>query len=342
MVDQGRLAPFSAVMNMETSELRKRVIWVLADDRAGNVSQCLGVAEALGLPFEVKDIAYGPLAELPNFLIGRSLKGLLKRSQQSLAPPWPDLVIGAGRRTAPIARYIKQQNNGNTFLVQVMHPGNKGAREFDLLAVPNHDRIAKELNHLKITGAPHRVTAEKLEEAKQAWEERFSHLPRPLTALIVGGTTKNRPFTDEMAQNLGKTANKLAQKKEGGLLITTSRRTGSAAQSLMDEITCPSYRFQWGDGGDNPYFGYLAHADHIVVTGDSVSMVCEACASTASVYIYAPDGYAAPKHMALHQELYDEGYARPFGGEMESWEHSPLNAAQDIAGEIKKRLGITS
>ena len=43
-------------------------VWVLADDRAGNVGQCLGVAEALGWPFAVKEIRYTRLGALPNLL----------------------------------------------------------------------------------------------------------------------------------------------------------------------------------------------------------------------------------------------------------------------------------
>ena len=34
----------------------KTRVWVLADDRAGNVNQLLGVAEALGWAYERKDI----------------------------------------------------------------------------------------------------------------------------------------------------------------------------------------------------------------------------------------------------------------------------------------------
>ncbi|MBR9782202.1 MAG: nucleoside-diphosphate sugar epimerase, partial [Rhodospirillales bacterium] len=35
-----------------------RLIWVLADDRAGNVNQAIGVAEALAQPFKRVDIGY--------------------------------------------------------------------------------------------------------------------------------------------------------------------------------------------------------------------------------------------------------------------------------------------
>src|SRR5262245_16456331 len=112
-------------------------IWVLTDDRAGNVAQALGVAEALGRPFTVKDIRYTPLAKLP--LQGASVLGLTGESRMTLAPPWPGLVIAAGRRTAPVARWIKRQSDGRTRIVQIMYPGRRAAADFDLIAVPRHD-----------------------------------------------------------------------------------------------------------------------------------------------------------------------------------------------------------
>ena len=43
-------------------------IWALVDDRTGNASQCLGVAEALGLPFLKQDLRYTAAGALPNWL----------------------------------------------------------------------------------------------------------------------------------------------------------------------------------------------------------------------------------------------------------------------------------
>src|SRR5690606_18429015 len=114
------------------------LIWVLADDRAGNVAQAIGVAEAMRRPYTVKDIRYTSLARLPNALQGASLVGLTPGTRAAFAPPWPDLVIAAGRRTAPAARWIKRQNP-RTFLAQIMNPGRAGAADFDLIAVPEHD-----------------------------------------------------------------------------------------------------------------------------------------------------------------------------------------------------------
>ena len=111
------------------------MIWVLADDRAGHANQALGVADSLGLPYEVKSLEYWGLAKLPNILLGATFVHL---SGDALAPPWPDLVIAAGRRTVPVARAIKRAADARCFLVQCMWPG-AGAGAIDLIALPAHD-----------------------------------------------------------------------------------------------------------------------------------------------------------------------------------------------------------
>lgn len=314
------------------------LIWVLADGRAGNRAQGLGVAEALGWPFVVKDIAYDAWAALPNIVRGASFWGVAASARPALAPPWPDIVIAAGRRTAPVARAIKKRNRGRSALVQIMDPGWGGADDFDLIAVPRHDRVVWRPNMVAMTGVPHRVTPAALEVAAARWRDRFKDYPKPWIALIVGGSTRRRAFTEAMARELGRIANALAEDRNGSLLITTSRRTGVAANALFEEITVPWFVYRWGDGGENPYLGFLALADVVIVTGDSVSMCSEACATAAPVYIYAPAALITEKHARLHQELYDKGYARPLRPPFEPWSHAPLNAAPAIAAEIRKRL----
>lgn len=317
------------------------VTWLLIDDRAGNRSQVMGVAQVLGLPYIKQELEYTAAGALPNMVLGASFHGLTKNSRINLAPPWPDLVIAAGRRTAPVARYIKEKSGGETFLCQVMYPGETGIGEFDLVAVPRHDRIPAQPNFLSILGAPHPVTPQRLAEARLDWEERLSALPRPRITLIVGGSTKRRQFTEAMARELGERAAGMAKAAGGSLMVTSSRRTGEAGEALYAALEgVPAHVFKWGDAGDNPYFGYLAMADAVVVTGDSVSMCSEACATAAPVYIFAPKALTVHKHGALHQDLYAQGYAKPFEGRLEDWTHPPLNAANAIAAEIRKRLNL--
>jgi mitochondrial fission protein ELM1 len=77
-------------------------VWVLADPRAGTAAQALGIAERLGGGHRVVPLEWGPLARLP--LPIPTLAGL--RDRAGFAPPWPRLAISAGRRSAPVARWL--------------------------------------------------------------------------------------------------------------------------------------------------------------------------------------------------------------------------------------------
>ncbi|HIJ39083.1 MAG TPA: nucleoside-diphosphate sugar epimerase, partial [Rhodospirillaceae bacterium] len=194
-------------------------IWVLTDDRPGNVAQCLGVAEALGEDFIVKPIAYSRWAALPNALRGRSLLGLTPECRASLQPPWPRLVIAAGRRTAPLARWCKRQLG--TRLVQIMDPGWPGRDDFDLIARPLHDGPILRPNVLQTLGSCHRVTPALLASEKEKWASRLPDLPRPWVALLVGGATKEHPFGLDLGEQLVAGTVALARQLGASILVTT-------------------------------------------------------------------------------------------------------------------------
>ena len=317
------------------------LIWALADERPGNRSQCLGVAEALGLDFQVKDLNANRLSAVPNFILGASFAGLTDESRSQLTAPWPDLVIAAGRRMAPVARKINRLGGGGCFLAQIMHPGS-GAGDFGLIAQPRHDRPGGGGNVLSITGAPHMLSDARLRAEASRWQGRFDDLPKPWIAVIVGGTTRRRRFTAAMAEELGARVSKMASAAGGSLLVTTSRRTGEVSEILQNAIRAPNRFYRWGEGDEheNPYLGYLALADAVVVTGDSVSMCSEACAVTAPVYIFAPPALTVAKHARLHDDLYGQGYARPLADHLEDWSHPPLNPAAEVARAIRDRMGV--
>ena len=317
------------------------VVWILADGRAGNRSQCLGIADVLGLPYVTKEIRYGWLGSLPNTLLWASFVGLATDSRRELVPPWPDIVIGAGRRVAPVARRIKNLSGGRTFAVQVMDPGMLGRDAFDLVCVPRHDLLSERANVLPITGAPHSIRPAKLAQAAAVWRDRFAHLPKPWFALLVGGKAKGRALGAAIMADLGQRASAMAKGAGGSLLVTSSRRTSpEEMDALISALSAPAYVHRWDRDGENPYLGYLALADAVIVTGESVSMCSEACATTGPVYIYARDDFVTPKYARLHAELYAKGLAKPLveTSAFVPWTHAPLNAADAIAAEIRKRF----
>jgi uncharacterized protein len=309
--------------------------WVLADGRPGHDHQALGVADALGWPFAVKAIDHGPLARLPNFLLGDSVRGLRDVTRAALVAPWPDLVIGAGRRTAPVARWLKQRNP-KVFLVQLMWPGS--ARDLDLIAVPEHDRVADRPGMIRTLGTPGRVTPARLKAAAARLAPQLASLPHPRIACLVGGTRRRMPFTPPAALALARRVSKLAETRGGSLLVATSRRTGSACEhALAHAITAPHLLHRFGSG-DDLYLGILGSADAVVVTADSASMCSEACAAGRPVFIDCVQEAGPGKLTCLHRRLEQLGYLRPLGAPWPTVMPPPLDPAATVAAAIRGSL----
>src|SRR5690606_18174734 len=89
--------------------------WLLLGQRAGDRAQveAIGAAlAALGWSCEPKRIVANGLFRIPNLLLGASLLSIDRRGSDALTPPWPDLVIAAGRRSVPAALWIRRQARG--------------------------------------------------------------------------------------------------------------------------------------------------------------------------------------------------------------------------------------
>ena len=63
----------------------------------------MGLAEALGWPDEVKQLAFNRWRELPNMMLGARLASVKRCQSSALVAASPDLVLGAARRSVPAA-----------------------------------------------------------------------------------------------------------------------------------------------------------------------------------------------------------------------------------------------
>ncbi|KAA2211909.1 hypothetical protein F0Q34_17710 [Pseudoroseomonas oryzae] len=303
-------------------------IWVLADPRAGTAAQALGIAERLERPFRTVPLEWGELARLP--WPWATLAGLTPATRDGLLalPGKPELVISAGRRAAPVARWLRRRGART---VHAMRPG-LCERDFDMLVIGRHDAPRERGNVFPILGAAHRMSAPRLAAARAEWAAELGALPSPRVALLLGGAVRGEGLDPQVAAELAR----LAAGFGGGVMATTSRRSGAAAAAAVEAAlaSLPHHRHGWDHPGPNPYAGYLAWADAVVVTGDSVSMISEALATTAAVFI--AETTEAPRHARLWRSLYEAGQARPFLSPT-PFVRTPLDEAARVAAEIRGR-----
>ena len=83
-------------------------VWVLLGHRAGDRAQLLALANALGWPFEAKEMVYTGRHYLPNLMQGSHHAHPGSASAAQLLAPWPDIVLDCGKRSVPMARWIKK------------------------------------------------------------------------------------------------------------------------------------------------------------------------------------------------------------------------------------------
>ena len=310
---------------------------MVSDGKPGMENQCLGLAEALHLNPVVKRIRTRlPWRWMPPQLWARPLAAI-GPAGDPLTPPWPDLVIATGRQSVAPSAAIRGASKGRSFVVQVQNPTVDPAR-FDLVVVPRHDRLHGP-NVLHTRGALHRVTATQLTAAAQRFAPTLEHLPRPLVAVLIGGSNGRYRLDPPDAARIGAQLAEMTRAHGAGLAVTPSRRTGNANQAALREALAGVPHIFWDGSGENPYFGYLALADLIVVTADSVSMTSEACSTGKPVYVVELAG-GSGKFRRFHQSLRDDGITRPFTGALDRWQYTPPDDTAMVAAEVRTRMGL--
>jgi uncharacterized protein len=303
----------------------------MSEPYAGLQAQALGLAEAAGLspelrvlqprtPWRLVPAAFwpAPLAAVP----------------EAIRPPSPAVVIGCGGVAAAVGAALRSRGPA---VVQVQHP-RMSLRRFDLIVVNRHDELTGP-NVLVTRTALHRVTPARLTMATEAWREAFAHLPRPLVAVLVGGSNGRLRLDRAVAARLAGDLAQMMRRDGVGVVLTGSRRTDPGAAKVLHDLLAPLGAWIWDGAGDNPYFGMLALGDAIVVTSESISMISEAVATTAPVMLAALPGRSRRNSLFI-EPLLAEGRVRHFAGRLETWPVAPLNDTPHAGAELRQRLGM--
>ena len=310
--------------------------WIITDGKTGMDVQCKGVADALGVAYEMKPVTpkgiWKALAPWGRVAPGDSFG----HAGSAFAPPWPAIAIASGRASIPYIRALKRKAGSATFTIVLQDP-KTGASTADLIWVGDHDRL-RGANVVTTITSPHSFSAKRLAELSASPPANIAALPQPRVAVILGGKNAVYKYTDADDDKLVAALTSLAG-LGASFLITPSRRTHDRLLRKVNEATAMSPRILWNGTGANPYADFLANADMLIVTADSVNMTGEACATGKPVYVFTPSA-GSKKFDRFHQALQAYGATRPlpewFGG-IEHWAYRPLDSAAIIAAEVERR-----
>ena len=269
---------------MATSETAPSV-WRLHGKHAGDNAQIDAFAAALGWPAQVRRLRFSVLSRLPGWLRGASRVGLAG-SEPALAPPWPDLIIAAGRRSASVARWIVRQSGGRTRSVLLGRP-RAPVGAFDLVVTTPQYGLPVRGNVLHLPAPATRPPVADPADIEH-WRQRWATLPRPWIGVLAGGDRAPYRLDADAAARLGDAAAALATQRSGSVLATTGPRTSLAAtDALFARLGEAAFRHRYAKGQtENPYRALLALADEFIVTGDSASMLAEAAGTGKPVAVF--------------------------------------------------------
>ena len=245
-----------------------------------------------------------------------------------------ELAFTAGGTAGAVGAALRRHG---ARVVQIQNPRMRLDR-YDLVVANAHDQLTGP-NVIVTRTALHRATAARLAEAKALWTPRFAHLPRPLVAVLVGGSNGRFQLEAAEGQHLAAQLAAMMHADQIGLAVTPSRRTSPEVRRILTDTLVPLGADIWDFTGDNPYFGLLACADAIVVTIDSISMVSEAAATSAPVFLADLPGKSARiRHfLALMSQ---ERRVRPFAGRFESFPVTPFDDTPEAGAEVRRRLAL--
>jgi len=266
-------------------------VWCLLGRKAGDNTQVLALADELGWPMERKTILARGWELLPHLMLRVTLLGIDRQASSPLGPPWPDLVISAGRRNEPVARWIKRQSGGHTRLVHMGRPW-APLDSYDLIVSTPQYFLTPGPNVLINPLPLHQFTRAGVDQAAQEAAPVLAHLPRPYTSVLIGGDSGPFVFTPEKGRLLAQGINRLVQQTGGTALVSGSPRTPRAvAEGVSATLDVPAKCYWWHDrdpAAPNPYAAYLGLADRFVVTGESMSMLAEASSLGRPLYVFDP------------------------------------------------------
>ncbi|MDO8536453.1 MAG: ELM1/GtrOC1 family putative glycosyltransferase [Candidatus Omnitrophota bacterium] len=338
----------------------KRTVLVLSDGKAGHLNQALAVARQIqrargtqnyrpeDTDIVVVDVKYKSkfsraLLTFASIFVSWRCHGrmglmkicLEKDSYDKLMSTYAEFIVSCGSSLAPANIFMSKENNAKN--VVVMDPAIPfGLKKFNFVIAPKHDKMKSGKNIITTTLAPNLVDTKTMQEAAEKIKKHANIAKNDIVGLLIGGDNPEFTLTSDLLRKVLSETLEAIRSNDAELLVTTSRRTSKAQESILKETLkgeagCKLLVIANEDNPDGTLAGILALCKVVVVSGESISMVSEAVASGKSVVVFELENNSkgSTKHGRMLSSLADEGYVT-------------LSKADRLSLAIKGAIGSSS
>lgn len=301
------------------SIVNPRKAWILVDQNNPLLEmQCLAVAELMDFPAHLHRVSmpwfwrYMPLG------LGVDVTVRAHSTPKPLMTPWPSFVLCSGSVALKIGTYLRKKHH--TFTVAL----GTSSSSFHKVVLEGHQQDEKS-NKIITLGPLHRIHADVLLQARKTFYRKIDHLPKPRVGLFLEGEEPLEPLREELICLYKKTPFSLMI--HGGMLSEKNKKYLTAFPQEIPQLF-------WHGQENDPYLGFLAHSDAIIVSNSSSLKVAQASSAGTSLFIYP----SRPLN-AYVQTLIQKGYASLLTRDSFLFSRSrlpPLQEAKRVASLLKE------
>jgi uncharacterized protein len=275
-------------------------VWLLSDGAQGHLSQSQGIVDSLADELTVA-VTVVPLTIRSRFWkrIGRVCLPWILNPQRWLQRVYtittpdgecPDLIVSSGANTLLANGLLaKQYSTANVYSGRIRgYP----ARCYSVIF-----SVVPEVNATNNCVLPLPPVPASIYRASPVSKVTDQAAQTPRLAVLIGGDGAGCVYSQNDLQLLAIFLTQLCQKHQWKLLVTTSRRTGVEAETILKKYIaedCIAQAVWWSDKPSPVISDFLLQATAVVVTEDSLTMIAE------SIYARKPVVTCAPHHVVTN------------------------------------------
>ena len=325
-------------------------IRVISDGTTGMRLQALALGEAIKasrLPAtSLEDIITTPptllrhLPRLARYLPLSWLRVIVGSKLAWLSVSNPTIIITCGRRMAGLSIAMRRlggtgATEKRTHTIHIQDP-RLPPQFFDILIAPQHDPT-RGPNVITCMASLNRLNDAKIAHAAAKLELKWTSLPGPCIAVLLGGDNHRYHVSAAMIETMAEKLSKFAASTSASLALIPSRRTPCRLLSQLTTSLKTTPHAVMNSRDENPYPGILGHAAAIIVTSDSVNMASEA-AVTGKPVLIAEWQAETGRVGAFHKAMMKAGHTAPLGIDIPKTSFTPLFEMPFILRQVNDLL----